>query len=62
GFCRQCESCERGIGCRYPDRARPPMTACGIDVFSTAANSGWSTKVVADRDASCHLFALILVD
>lgn len=62
GFCRQCESCPSGVGCRYPERARPPMTACGIDVFSTAANAGWSIDVVADRDGPYHLFALVLVD
>lgn len=62
GYCRQCESCEPGAGCRHSERARPPVTACGIDVFSTATNAGWPIEVVTDRDAPYQRFALVLVD
>jgi predicted metal-binding protein len=51
-----------GVVCRYPERARPPVTASGIDIFATSANAGWPLDVVAGTDAPYRLFALVLVE
>jgi len=36
-FCKECDLETKE--CRYPERARPAMEACGIDVFSTVRNA-----------------------
>ena len=43
-FCKVC-SVEDGR-CKHPDRARPAMEACGIDVFSTVKKAGFPLDVV----------------
>jgi predicted metal-binding protein len=62
GPCRLCPSCAMGEGCRNPDRARPSMEACGIDVFTTVRKHGFSIEVVKTRDDPQHYFGLVLID
>jgi predicted metal-binding protein len=59
-FCRRCPV-EEGP-CRHPERARPSMEACGIDVFSTAKRAGFPIEVVRTRRQSPDYYGLILVD
>jgi predicted metal-binding protein len=59
-FCRRCPV-EEGH-CRYPERARPAMEACGIDVFSTARKAGFPIKVVRTERQDQDYYGLILVD
>ena len=59
-FCRRCPV-EEGQ-CRHPERARPSMEACGIDVFSTAKRAGFPIEVVRTRRQSPDYYGLILVD
>jgi len=63
GPCSLCrEPCAFDEGCRHPDRARPAMEACGIDVFSTARAREFEIHVVKTTDEKGHYFGLVLVE
>ena len=62
GPCEGCRQCDPSGNCRHPDRARPSMEACGIDVYRTARNNGFALEVVTSADALCSFMALILID
>lgn len=59
-FCNQCNVAEQQ--CRHPERARPAMEACGIDVFSTVKKAGFPLKVVRTTRQCPNYYGLILVD
>ncbi|MEA2045618.1 MAG: DUF2284 domain-containing protein [Euryarchaeota archaeon] len=48
--------------CRYKDKARPSMEACGIDVFKTLKNSGYDLKVLGSYVKDVELFGLVLLE
>jgi len=62
GPCDICEECsvKEGI-CRSPDKARPSMEACGIDVYATARGAGLPIHVVRTRDETPTYYGLVLV-
>lgn len=62
GPCELCDACLRGGECPTPEKARPSMEGCGIDVFTTVRNAGRTIDVVRDRDDEYRFFALVLVD
>jgi predicted metal-binding protein len=62
GPCRICEECDPKGLCRYGFRARPSMEACGIDVFRTARENGFSVEVVRTHDKERNHFGLVLVE
>jgi len=62
GPCRLCEACAFEEGCRHPRQARPSMEACGIDVYATAREHGFTINVVRSRDDRQHYFGLVLVE
>lgn len=62
GPCRRCEKCNMTDGCLNINRARPSMEACGIDVFKTATEKGWSFPVLKDIKEQRNSFGLVLVD
>lgn len=59
-FCRQ--ACAFDEGCRHPERARPSMEACGVDVYATARRHGFTIEVVPDEQAEPHYFGLLLLE
>jgi len=59
-FCKDCPVEEEQ--CRYPERARPAMEACGIDVFSTVKKFGLPIEVVRTTRQCPNYYGLILVD
>jgi len=59
-FCRECAVEEKQ--CRHPERARPSMEACGIDVFSTVKKFGLPIEVVRTTRQCPNYYGLILVD
>ena len=59
-FCRECNVEEQQ--CRHPERARPSMEACGIDVFSTVKKFGLPIEVVRTTRQCPNYYGLILVD
>jgi predicted metal-binding protein len=62
GPCDACGACTQGDDCPTPERARPSMEGCGLDVYATARNAGRRIEVVPTRDAEYRFFALVLVD
>ena len=63
GPCYFCENCKvEEEQCRYPERARPSMEACGIDVFSTVKKYGFPIEVVRTTRQCPNYYGLILVD
>lgn len=62
GPCRLCRTCDMTQDCKYPERARPAMEACGIDVYQTARNNGFTLEVVTSEDACCSYISLILIE
>ncbi|MCL6450786.1 MAG: DUF2284 domain-containing protein [Acetobacteraceae bacterium] len=62
GPCHLCETCSLQRPCAHPDQARPSMEACGIDVYRTARNAGFSIEVVRSRDCTASYFSLLLVE
>jgi predicted metal-binding protein len=62
GPCDRCEPCLLDEPCKFPERARPSMEGCGVDVFTTVRNAGWKIEVVKDKDDEYRFFALVLVD
>ena len=62
GPCQLCPQCAFEKGCRHAGEARPAMEACGIDVYATARNNGFTINVVRDFSDPQHYFGLILID
>jgi predicted metal-binding protein len=62
GPCDICSSCAQGKDCPTPEKARPSMEGCGVDVFTTVRNADWEIDVVKTRDDVYRYFALVLVD
>lgn len=62
GPCRLCRTCNTKKDCVYPDRARPAMEACGIDVYQTVRNNGFELEVVKTEDACCSYNGVVLIE
>lgn len=62
GPCDACGACTRGEDCPTPERARPSMEGCGLDVYATVRNAGRRIEVVRTRESGYRFFALVLVD
>lgn len=62
GPCLLCKECDPSNSCRFPDRARPSMEACGIDVYTTVRQAGWEIEVVQTKESPCRLFGLVLIE
>lgn len=65
GPCRLCDpECAKleGVPCKFPDRARPSMEACGIDVFQTARNNGLPITALRERTETQNHYCVMLVD
>lgn len=61
GSCPLCHVCNREK-CRQPQKARPSMEACGIDVFGTVKANGFTLQVLDDPNADPNCFSLILIE
>ena len=57
-----CTACAQGKDCPTPEKARPSMEACGIDVYTTVRNADWEIDVVRTPESEYGYFALVLVD
>jgi predicted metal-binding protein len=64
GPCSICKECSavKEEPCKFGFRARPSMEGCGIDVFQTARNNGFSLSTLRERRETQNLFCLMLVD
>jgi predicted metal-binding protein len=62
GPCDICDACAQGKDCPTPEKARPSMEACGVDVYTTVRNADWEIEVVRTPEDEYRYFALVLVD
>jgi len=62
GPCHLCKPCNTGGPCQHGFEARPSMEACGIDVFKTARDNGFSIEVVRTHEEERNSFGVILVE
>ncbi len=61
GPCTLCSDCNLGGRCRNADDARPSMESCGIDVFTTARNNGFTIETLDSRKCKGNYFGLVLL-
>ena len=64
GPCRLCKECSylNDDPCILRNRARPSMEACGIDVYQTIRNNGFSIETLSDRTQTQNHYCLMLID
>jgi len=64
GPCHLCKECakQKGDPCLFGGKARPSMEACGIDVYQTARNNGFSIKPLREKSETQNDYCLMLVD
>jgi len=63
GPCYFCKRCPVEDGeCQHPEKARPAMEACGIDVFSTVRKFDFPIEVVKNTRQCPNYYGLILID
>ncbi len=60
GPCELCAKCPKF--CRYSEKARPSMEACGIDVFSTARANGFPIEVLKTENCQGNYYGLVLIE
>lgn len=46
----------------HPEKARPSMEACGIDVYETARVNGYPINVLKDKSCTGNYFGLVLLE
>ena len=49
GPCPVCSTCPADGKCRFPEKSRPSLEACGVDVYETARTAGVSIEPVQHR-------------
>ncbi|MEJ5292856.1 MAG: DUF2284 domain-containing protein [Candidatus Methanosuratincola sp.] len=59
--CPYCEECNLE-SCIHPEKMRPSMEGCGIDVFTTVSRAGYTIGVFRDRSAKPSFYGLLLVE
>jgi predicted metal-binding protein len=60
-LCKECSKVTDGA-CKLPGKARPSMESCGIDVFQTARNNGFSIQTLKEKTETQNLYCLMLID
>jgi len=64
GPCQLCKECAilKSEPCKFSNRTRPSMEACGIDVYQTVRNNGFPIQPLKDKEEDQDRFGVILVD
>lgn len=62
GPCTLCRTCDTSGHCRNPERARPAMEACGIDVFKTVRAHGLPIHVVRTHREERDIYGIVLIE
>ena len=64
GPCRQCKKCGavEDKPCVHPGKARPSLESCGIDVYQTARNNGFSIRTLREKTDTNNRYCLMMVD
>ena len=61
GPCSLCRKCPPQR-CSHPDRARPSMESCGIDVYATVRENGLPIEVLRDETCRGNYYGLVLIE
>ena len=59
--CKLCDPCTISTFCQYPEKARPTLQACGIDVKATVNNNGWADVIEHKPCSDSHPIGMILL-
>jgi 5-hydroxybenzimidazole methyltransferase len=62
GPCPVCPSCPADGSCRCPEKARPSLEACGVDVYATARRAGLALHPVPHHQGYVKYVGLVLFD
>jgi predicted metal-binding protein len=62
GPCPVCPPCPEDGRCRFPEKARPSLEACGVDVYETARKAGLSLNPVPHHLGYVKFVGLVLLD
>jgi predicted metal-binding protein len=62
GPCSLCKTCDTSGPCQHGREARPSMEACGIDVFRTVRDNGFTINVVRTHEDEQNQYGVILVE
>lgn len=60
--CNLCEICTVETHCQHPDKARPTLQGCGVDLPRTLMHMGWNTAARQEPCSSQHTIGLVLID
>lgn len=60
GPCDLCAKCAKF--CRYAEKARPSMEACGIDVFTTVRANGFPIEVLKTNACKGNYYGVVLIE
>ena len=61
GPCFACRACNLKK-CRHPEKTRPSMESCGIDVYATARANGFPIAVVKNEKSPQNYYGLLLLE
>jgi predicted metal-binding protein len=61
GPCKLCKECTL-THCKVPTLARASMEACGMDVYATVRNNGFSINVLKSKEETESCFGLLLIE
>ena len=59
--CDLCSPCTIETKCQYPEKARPTLQACGIDVNETIHNNGWDDLGQQAPCTPTHAIGMVLL-
>lgn len=62
GPCPVCAKCSVEEPCRFPEKARPSLEACGVDVYETARRAGLDLKPPQHRLGYAKYVGLVLFE
>lgn len=60
--CDLCDPCTIATNCQFPEKARPTLQACGIDVNETINNNGWDDLGKQSPCTPTHAIGMVLMD
>ncbi len=60
--CKLCEVCTVETHCEYPEKARPTLQGCGIDISRTLYQMGWNTAARQEPCSPQQTVGMVLID
>ena len=59
--CDLCDPCTIATNCQFPEKARPTLQACGIDVNETISSNGWDDLGKQSPCSPTHAIGMVLM-